>query len=157
MNKKFSDYKNIWERFEENILTIPDKAAITHWVAGERPVHLSFSELFRRANLFSKYLKSIGIKQGNVCALIIRHNINFFPLYYGVMGIGAIPQYWRTPIRGCIPTSSVRDRRNEPESGLDYILTEKDLEEIIKPLVIREGTTIKGLFYRLKRMSFPEQ
>ncbi|HPO55955.1 MAG TPA: AMP-binding protein [Ignavibacteriaceae bacterium] len=148
MNKKFSDYKNIWERFEENILTIPDKAAITHWVAGERPVHLSFSELFRRANLFSKYLKSIGIKQGNVCALIIRHNINFFPLYYGVMGIGAIPAVLAYPNPRLHPDKFRQGIEGMSQrSGLDYILTEKDLEEIIKPLVIREGTTIKGLFY----------
>jgi len=151
MEKNFSDYKNIWERFDENVKNFPDKNAITHWVAGDRPVHLTFRELFRRANLFSHYLRRIGIKQGNVCALIIRHNINFFPLYYGIMGIGAIPAVLAYPNPRLHPDKFRQGIEGMSQrSGLDYILTEKELEGIIKPLVITEATTIKGLFYPLE-------
>lgn len=148
MDKNFSDYKNIWERFDENVKNFSDRNAITHWVAGERPVHLTFRELFRRANLFSHYLRRIGIKQGNVCAIIIRHNINFYPLYYGIMGIGAIPAVLAYPNPRLHPDKFRQGIEGMSQrSGLDYILSEKELEEIIKPLVIREETTIKGLFY----------
>ena len=35
-------------------------------------------------------------------------------------------------------------------SGLDWILTERDLEGVIKPLVERDGSTIKGLRFPLE-------
>lgn len=157
MDKNFSEYKNIWERFDENVKNFPDKSAITHWVAGERPEHLTFRELFRKANLFSHYLRKIGIKQGNVCAIIIRHNINFFPLYYGIMGIGAIPAVLAYPNPRLHPDKFRQGIEGMSQrSGLDYILTEKDLEEIITPLVIRDGSTIKGLLFPLEENIFHE-
>ena len=32
-------------------------------------------------------------------------------------------------------------------SGLDWILTEKELEPIIRPLIEKEGSTIKGIHF----------
>ena len=35
-------------------------------------------------------------------------------------------------------------------SGLDWILTEKELDPIIRPLVEKEGSTIKGIHFPLE-------
>lgn len=144
-------YQNLWERWEDNSRRFPDKDAIVHWKAGEEPFRWSFKDLLDTANRFSVLLQKQGIKRNEVCAIIIRHNPMFFPLYLGVAGLGAIPAVLAYPNPRLHPDkfkSGVEGMSQR--SGLDWIFTERDLEPIIAPLVTRDGSTIKGLHYPLE-------
>ncbi len=144
-------FKNLWERWEDNSRRFPGKDAIVHWKAGEEPFRWSFKDLLETANKFSVLLQKQGIKRNEVCAIIIRHNPMFFPLYLGVAGLGAIPAVLAYPNPRLHPDkfkSGVEGMSQR--SGLDWIFTERDLEPIIAPLVTREGSTIKGLHYPLE-------
>ncbi len=144
-------YQNLWERWEDNSRRFPHKDAIVHWKAGEEPFRWSFSELLKTANKFSVLLAKQGIKRDEVCAIIIRHNPMFFPLYLGVAGLGAIPAVLAYPNPRLHPDkfkSGVEGMSQR--SGLDWIFTERDLEAIIAPLVTRDGSTIKGLHFPLE-------
>ncbi len=144
-------YNNVWQRWEDNSRRFPNKDAIVHWRAGEEPFRWSFKDLLETANKFSILLKKQGIKRNEVCAIIIRHNPMFFPLYLGVAGLGAIPAVLAYPNPRLHPDkfkSGVEGMSQR--SGLDWIFTEADLEPIIAPLVHHEGSTIKGLFFPLE-------
>lgn len=144
-------YNNVWERWEDNSRRFPNKDAIVHWKAGEEPFRWSFQSLLDTANKFSVLLKEKGIKRNEVCAIIIRHNPLFFPLYLGVAGLGAIPAVLAYPNPRLHPDkfkSGVEGMSQR--SGLDWIFTERDLEPIIAPLVSHEGSTIKGLHFPLE-------
>ncbi|MBN8544728.1 MAG: AMP-binding protein [Ignavibacteria bacterium] len=144
-------YNNVWQRWEDNSRRFPNKDAIVHWRAGEEPFRWSFKDLLETANKFSILLKKQGIKRNEVCAIIIRHNPMFFPLYLGVAGLGAIPAVLAYPNPRLHPDkfkSGVEGMSQR--SGLDWIFTEADLEPIISPLVHHEGSTIKGLFFPLE-------
>jgi acyl-CoA synthetase (AMP-forming)/AMP-acid ligase II len=144
-------FNNVWERWEDNARRFPDKDAIVHWKAGEEPFRWSFRDLLDTANKFSILLKEKGIKRNEVCAIIIRHNPLFFPLYLGVAGLGAIPAVLAYPNPRLHPDkfkSGVEGMSQR--SGLDWIFTESDLEPIISPLVKHEGSTIKGLHFPLE-------
>ncbi|KAB2909888.1 MAG: AMP-binding protein [Ignavibacteriales bacterium] len=144
-------YKNLWERWADNTRRFPDKDAIVHWKAGEEPFRWSFKNLFDTANKFSVLLQKQGIKRDQVCAIIIRHNPMFFPLYLGIAGLGAIPAVLAYPNPRLHPDkfkSGVEGMSQR--SGLDWIFTERDLEPIISPLVTKEGSTIKGLHFPLE-------
>ena len=78
------------DRWYENAEKYPDKDAIVHWVTGEEPLRWSFSELLKRAETFAVSLKGIGVRKNDVCATIIRHNENFYPLYLAISLLGAI-------------------------------------------------------------------
>ena len=81
----------VWNRWYKNAEKYPDKDAIIHWIAEEEPFRWTFSSLISSAQKFSFILNENGIKQGEVCALIIRHNPNFYPLYMAISNLGAIP------------------------------------------------------------------
>lgn len=144
-------FNNVWERWEDNSRRFPNKDAIVHWKAGEEPFRWSFQSLLETANKFSVLLKEKGIKRDEVCAIIIRHNPLFFPLYLGVAGLGAIPAVLAYPNPRLHPDkfkSGVEGMSQR--SGLDWIFTESDLEPVIAPLVSHEGSTIKGLHFPLE-------
>ena len=125
------EFKTVWSRWEDNAKNSPDKDAIVHWIAGEEPFRWSFKELFKTANAFSFQLLNQGIKPNQVCAIIIRHNRFFYPLYMGIVGIGAIPAVLAYPNPRLHP-DKFRDgiRGMSQRSGLDWILTENSLEPV---------------------------
>ncbi|MGE5797336.1 MAG: AMP-binding protein, partial [Ignavibacteria bacterium] len=124
----------VWNRWCSNANKYPDKEAIVHWVAGEEPYRWTFSSLISTAQKFSFLLHESGIKKGEVCALIIRHNPAFYPLYMGVSNLGAIPAVLAYPNPRLHPDKFRQGVEGMSQrSGLDWILTEKELEPIIKP------------------------
>jgi len=144
-------YQNLWERWEDNSRRFPHKDAIVHWKIGEEPFRWSFKDLLETANKFSVLLQKKGIKRNEVCAIIIRHNPMFFPIYLGVAGLGAIPAVLAYPNPRLHPDkfkSGVEGMSQR--SGLDWIFTERDLEPVISPLVTREGSTIKGMLFPME-------
>ena len=143
------EYKTVWSLWERNAKNTPDKDAIVHWMAGEEPFRWSFKELFATANAFSIQLKKQGIRENEVCAIIIRHNRFFFPLYMGIVGIGAIPAVMAYPNPRLHP-DKFRDgiRGMSHRSGLDWIFTERSLEPILTPLLT--DSTIHGVHFPLE-------
>lgn len=141
----------LWRRWTELAEKFPDKIAITHWVAGEEPIRWTYSSLMETANKFSSLILEKGIKKGEVCALIIRHNPFFYPLYLGISGTGALPAVLAYPNPRLHPDKFRQGLAGMSErSGLDHIFTEKDLEPIIRPFVESEQSTVNDLFFPLE-------
>jgi len=152
MNNLSLNHKDIlWNRWLKNAMQNPDKDAIIHWSIEEEPYRWTFSSLLEKAESFAVELKKHGIREGEVCALIIRHNKYFYPVYLAVSCIGAIPAVLAYPNARLHPDKFRQGIEGMSQrSGLDWILTERELEGIIKPLVEREGSTIKGLRFPLE-------
>lgn len=145
------DHELVWNKWCRNADEYPNIDAIIHWVAGEEPFRWTFSELIESAELFSLLLHKAGIKDGEVCALIIRHNPNFYPLYMAISNIGAIPAVLAYPNPRLHPDKFRHGIEGMSQrSGLDWILTEKALEPIIRPLTEKEGSSIKGIHFPLE-------
>ncbi len=143
--------ETLWERWQYFAQTTPEKEAIIHWRAVEEPVRWTYSSLFETANKFSVYLKEIGVKKGDVCALIIRHNPYFYPLYLGIAGIGALPSVLAYPNPRLHPDKFRQGLVGMAlRSGLDWILTEIELEEVILPFVEDDATTVNELYFPLE-------
>lgn len=141
----------LWQRWKLNSEQIPDKEAVVHWSAGEEPVRWTFKNLTNTAKKFSAYIKAAGIKPGEVCAIIIRHNPFFYPLYLGVSRTSALPAVLAYPNTRLHPDkfrSGIEGMSQR--SGLDYILTERELEPVIRPLIDKPGSTIKAVFFPME-------
>ncbi len=147
-----SNHKEIlWKRWQKNAEKTPDKEAIVVWSIEDEPYRWTFANLLETAERFAANLIDYGIKEGDVCAIIIRHNKFFYPVYLAVSCIGAIPAVLAYPNARLHPDKFRQGIEGMSQrSGLDWILTERDLEGVIKPLVEREGSTIKGLRYPLE-------
>ncbi len=155
INKLNSDNEIVWYQWYRNAEKYPDKDAIVHWVAGEEPYRWTFSSLISSAQKFSFLLNKKGIRQGEVCALIIRHNPNFYPLYLAISHLGAIPAVLAYPNPRLHPIKFRQGIEGmSHRSGLDWILTEKELDPIIRPLVEKKGNTIKGIHFPLEWNKF---
>jgi len=139
-----------WERWVANAEKNPDKEAIIHWIAGEEPFRWTFSSIIKAAESFAVGLKKRGVQRGDVCATVIRHNKYFYPLYLGISSIGAIPSVLAYPNPRLHPDKFRQGIEGmSKRSGLDWILTEKSLSEIIEPLITEKSSTIKGIFFPL--------
>ncbi len=147
----YSRNKILWNRWYENAEKNPSRDAIIHWVAGEEPFRWTFESLLTQAESFAVKLKENGIKRGDVCALIIRHNKYFYPIYLAIDCVGAIPAVLAYPNPRLHPDKFRQGIEGMSQrSGLDWILTEKELEPIIRPLAVKENSSIKGLFFPLE-------
>jgi fatty-acyl-CoA synthase len=144
---------NHWVAHRENH---PDREAVVHWVAGEPPVRWTWKELFLEASSFSLRLTNMGIGNGDVCALIIRHNRFFYPLYMAVSSIGAIPSVLAYPNPRLHPDKFRQGLEGMAHrSGLDWVLTERELEGMIRPLLTKRGSTIRGILFPLEWVGEP--
>ena len=140
-----------WERWVANAEKYPDKEVIVHWVAGEEPFRWTFSSIIKAAESFAVGLKKRGVQRGDVCATVIRHNKYFYPIYLSISSIGAIPAVLAYPNPRLHPDKFRQGIEGmSKRSGLDWILTEKSIAEIIEPLISQENTTIRGLFFPLE-------
>jgi fatty-acyl-CoA synthase len=138
-------------RWYKNAKEFPDKDAIVFWKTGEEPFRWSFSSLLKAAETYSIMLREAGIKEGEVCAIIIRHNKDFYPLYLAVELAGGIPAVLAYPNPRLHPEKFRQGIEGMSQrSGLDWILTEKSLEPVIDPLIHKKGSTIKGLLFPLE-------
>lgn len=148
---KAISYNTAWKTWSGIAEHYPDREAIIHWVTGEEPVRWTYKSLLEAANKFSLLLKKKGVKKNEVCALIIRHNPNFYPLYMGIVGIGALPAVLAYPNPRLHPEKFREGLAGMSQrSGLDWILTEKSMEDIIRPFTDKEGSTIKKLLFPLE-------
>ena len=152
MFKTLSNTQEIeWDHWVENAKKYPDKEAIVHWVAGEEPFRWTFSSILKAAESFAVGLKKRGVQRGDVCATVIRHNKYFYPIYLSISSIGAIPAILAYPNPRLHPDKFRHGLEGmSKSSGLDWILTEKAISEVIEPLVTKENSTIRGIFFPLE-------
>jgi len=96
-------------------------------------------------------LREHGVGKGDVCAIIIRHHKNFYPIYIAVSYLGALPAVLAYPNQRLHP-EKFRDGLEgmARRSGLDWLLTERDLEASVRPCVSRPGSTIRGIIFPLE-------
>ena len=142
--------KSIPDRWLNLAQKKPDDQAIIHWDAIKGKRVWSYNGLISTALLYTKFLTDNAVKQNDVCAIIIRHNPDFYPIYFAVGLIGAIPAILAYP-NSRLHADKFRHGLSgmATHSGLDWILTEKELEDIVTPLVSIEKNKIKGIIYPL--------
>ena len=144
--------ETLWQQWEQNALEKPFSDAIIHWIPGKEPFRWTYSKLFETAKLFSILLKNSGIKKNDACALIIRHHPYFYPLYMGISALGAIPAVLAYPNPRLHPDKFRQGIEGMSQrSGLDWILTERELLPVLKPLIERDKSTIKGIHLPLEQ------
>ncbi len=138
----------IWHRWCENADKAPDSVAVVHWRAGETPRRWTWGELIGTAELYSAALTSSGIERGHVCAIIARHNPMFYPVYMACVNAGVIPTVLAYPNPRLHPEKFREGLEGMGRrSGLDWILTERGLQEVLEPLLGEGRSTIRGLHF----------
>ena len=141
----------IWSRWYKNAERAPERDAIIHWVAGEEPFRWTFSALIDAAEGLAATLVEHDIGKGDVCAIIMRHNKILYPLYLAIVCVGAIPAVLAYPNPRLHPDKFRQGIDGmSSRSGLDWVFTERDLEETVRPSLERPGSTIKGLHFPLE-------
>ena len=155
MSHNYSQAGTIWHKWCENADKAPDSVAIVHWKAGQTPFRWTWGDLIQTAKIYSAAFANRGIKRGDVCAIISRHNPLFYPVYFGCVCAGAIPA-----------VLAYQNPRLHPEkfreglegmgkrSGLDWILTERALEGVLQPLLGNGHSTINGLHFPFEREDY---
>src|ERR1039458_4430091 len=81
----------LWNRWTAHAHRQPDAPAVVHWVAGEDPFVWTYAALIERAGRYAACLNAHGVKVGQVCATVLRHHREFYPLYMGIEALGALP------------------------------------------------------------------
>jgi acyl-CoA synthetase (AMP-forming)/AMP-acid ligase II len=143
--------KPIWDNWRRHLDTKPDREAIVHWVADGNHHRWTWRALFGTATRYATLMREAGVRKGDICALIIRHHPDFYPLYMGISLMGAVPSILAYPNPRLHPDKFRQGLEGMAHhSGLDWIFTERALEETIRPLVGKETTTIRGLLLPLE-------
>lgn len=139
------------ERWIHHATTRPAAEAIVHWVAGEERFAWTWRSLTLAAARFAGALRQQGVGRGDVCALIIRHHRDFYPLYLGVSALGALPAVLAYPNPRLHPDKFRQGLAGMAQrSGLDWVLTEQSLDDIVRPLSLTAHSTVKGILYPLE-------
>jgi len=142
--------KLVWDVWQDNAKKKADHEAIIHWDALAEPFRWTYSGLFREALNIADSLVCQGVKKGDVCAIILRHNKYFYPIYMGVSLIGAVPAVLAYPNGRLHPDKFVQGLSGMARmSGLDWVMTERELETVVKPLIINQASSVKGIFFPL--------
>jgi fatty-acyl-CoA synthase len=140
----------VWERWCNHAESDPGHIAIVHWTTGEDPVRWTWGDLAGAASMYAHRLQDAGVKPGEVCALIIRHNRAFYPIYMAVSALGALPAVLAYPNQRLHPDKFRMGLEGmSRSSGLNWMLTERELEPTIAPLLSCPGSTIRGILFPL--------
>jgi len=92
-----------------------------------------------------------GVRRGDVCSIILHHSSQLYPLYLAVCAAGAIPAILAYPNPRLHPDKFRQGIEGmSRRSGLDWILTERELQPVLEPLVTGSGSTIRGLHFPLE-------
>ena len=145
------EHETAWSRWCKNAAERPNSDAIIHWNLGEAPFRWTFSTLVAAAEQYASCLVEQGVRRGDVCAIILHHNIQLYPLYLAVCAAGAIPAILAYPNPRLHPDKFRQGIEGmSRRSGLDWILTERELQTVLEPLVAGSGSTIRGLHFPLE-------
>ena len=140
----------IWDHWRRHADQRPEREAIVHIAAGEEPHRWRWGALMRAASRAARWLSERGVRKGDVCALIVRHNKDFYPLYMGISCLGALPAVLAYPNVRLHPDKFRQGLKGmSKRSGLDHLLTERGLADVVAPLVAGRESTIKDILYPL--------
>jgi fatty-acyl-CoA synthase len=144
----YSKPELVWDRWQFFADNRPEAEAIIHWVPGEAAYRWTFGKLCAEAQVAARQLRHAGVKPGDVVALILRHNPRFYPIYMGVASLGAIPAVLAYP-NSRLHADKFRDGLvgMSQKSGLDWVLTERELESSISPLLQEGKSTVRGILF----------
>jgi acyl-CoA synthetase (AMP-forming)/AMP-acid ligase II len=138
----------LWARWERNGARHPDADAVVCWHAEGDPERWSWERLLIAARGAAASLYEMGVRRGDVCALMLRHSMRFYPVYMAISSLGAIPSVLAYPNARLHKDKFVHGLVGMAKrSGLRWLLTERDLEAVVRPLVSANGSTIEGLFF----------
>ena len=138
--------ESLWAQWAALAETGPSVEAVIHWVEDRPDQRWTRSELLQEAVQAAHWLRASGVRQGEVCALVVRHVPQFYPLYLGVVRLGAIPAVLSYPNSRIHPQKFIDGLVGmSHRSGLDWVLTEQDLEPVVRPLVTMPESTVKGV------------
>ena len=152
-----TEYETVWSRCCKNAVDRPNSDAIIHWTAGEGPFRWTFSTLLAAAEGYAACLVERGVRRGDVCAIILHHNRQLYPLYLAVCAAGAIPAILAYPNPRLHPDKFRKGIEGmSRRSGLDWIFTERELQPVLEPLVTGYGSTIRGLHFPLEWQAHSE-
>lgn len=144
--------RTLWRQWEKNAREKAHSDAIIHWIPGKEPFRWTFSGLLEAAEKYAIFLSRHGVKRNEVCALIIRHHPEFYPLYMGVSALGAIPAVLAYPNPRLHPDKFRQGIEGmSRRSGLDWLITESSLLEVLEPVIKRPESTIHGILCPLER------
>lgn len=148
---RFRSGELLGDRWRRHAAERPGAEAIVHWVAGEEPFRWTWGHLIKRAESYASWLTEQGVAPGEVCALIIRHHREFYPLYLGTVLAGALPAVLAYPNSRLHPEKFRQGLEGMVHhSGLDWVLTERELEPVIREFTDRETATVRGLLFPLE-------
>lgn len=130
-----------WERHAERN---PDGQAVGVFRAGETTEWWTWSRLIESAHGYADWLRRAGVRSGDTCAIISRHHALFYPLYLGIVRLGAIPSVLAYPNARLHPDKFRSGLQGMArQSGLDWLLTERALESVVMELT----TSVKGTLF----------
>lgn len=136
----------VHDRWLEHARKRPDAEAVVHWSITQPPRRWTWGTLVDQARRYAARLAAAGIAPGQVCALIVRHRCEFYPLYLGVSLSGAIPAVLAYPNPRIHPDKFRQGLEGMARvSGLDWILTETDLAPAVASLTTLPGASVRGV------------
>ena len=141
----------VWDHWRRHAEETPDEEAIVHVAVGDEPRRWRWGELVQASSSAARRLAEAGVGAGDVCALIIRHSEYFYPVYLAVSSLGALPAVLAYP-NARLHADKFREglRGMSSRSGLDHILTERDLLETVTPLVSGAESTVRDVLLPLE-------
>lgn len=138
----------VWDRWENHARNHSAREAIIHWDVLEGHHRWTYGDLVGAALEVAEDLLRRGVKTGDVCAMIMRHHPQFYPIYMGISAMGAIPAVLAYPNQRLHPEKFLSGLSGiAQKSGLDWVLTERDLELVVKPLMLHDQSSVKGIFF----------
>ena len=143
--------KLLWDNWNRHARSKPDAEAIVFMQAGCDAYRWTWGSLAGRAIHYAHRLRDSGIRRGEVCALILTHHREFYPLYMALSALGAIPAVLAYPNARLHPDKFRHGLKGmSRSSGLDWVITSRDLEGIVAPLALGEETTVRGILFPLE-------
>jgi acyl-CoA synthetase (AMP-forming)/AMP-acid ligase II len=144
----------VWDHWRRHADECPEREAIVHLSAGQEPIRWRWGPLIQAATRVARWLSERGVAKGDVCALIFRHHEAFYPVYLGISAAGALPAVLAYPNARLHPEKFRQGLQGmSSRSGLDHVLTEHDLADVVAPLVRGAGSTIKDILFPLEALA----
>jgi fatty-acyl-CoA synthase len=142
----WSTDETLWQRWCRHAELTPDREAVVCVRAGEDPIRWTWARLVTRAREYAGWLQQRGVTPGQTCAIISRHHPEFFPVYLAIVALGGVPAVLAYPNARLHP-DKFRDGLTgmARHSGLDWILTEAELQDTIRPVLAGEDVTLRGV------------
>lgn len=139
------------DRWRSHADSRPHAEAVIHLRAGEAPVRWHWGPLLARAGVLAGRLRAMGIRRGDVCAIMVRHHPEFYALYMAVEWAGAIPAVLAYPNPRLHPEKFREGLRGMARhSGLDWLLTEAELDPLVRPLAVGDSASVRGVLHPLE-------